>query len=153
MRGGARESDERLLDWLALSDRQVLVKEIAAQYDANPRTVEQAMYLVRRADREAHVDCPEVAPRETTDDQCHWFSQAPGEALGSGRQWHRGGVGTVEAFVTMGACDTDLMFGHLAIQIPPGNDSEATFRKLVDHVFKGVPGFRFGIVIGRELLA
>ncbi len=61
--------------------------------------------------------------------------------------------GTVEAFVTMGACDTGLMFGHLAIQIPPGNDSEATFRKLVDHVFKGVPGFRFGIVIGRELLA
>jgi hypothetical protein len=36
MRGGARESDERLLDWLALSDRQVPVKEIAAQYDANP---------------------------------------------------------------------------------------------------------------------
>lgn len=65
MRGGARESDERLLDWLALSDRQVPVKEIAARYDVNPRTVERAMYLIRRDDREAHSDCPEKDCRET----------------------------------------------------------------------------------------
>lgn len=56
MNGGTRSSDERLLHWLELSDQRVPVKEIAARYNVNPRTVEQAMYQVRRADREAHGD-------------------------------------------------------------------------------------------------
>lgn len=55
MRGGTRESDEKLLAWLKLSDQRVPVKEIASLYGVNPRTVEEAMYQVRKADKAAHA--------------------------------------------------------------------------------------------------
>lgn len=58
MPAASRRSDERRLDWLALSARGVRVKEIATRYGVNPRSADQALYLVRGDDREAHADCP-----------------------------------------------------------------------------------------------
>jgi len=56
MLGASRESDARLLDWLGLSAEGISVKEIADHYNVKPKTVEQAMYRVRKDDREAHKE-------------------------------------------------------------------------------------------------
>jgi hypothetical protein len=53
----------------------------------------------------------------------------------------------------MGGCAAGLMFGHPTIESPQGVDPEELIHHLVKHGFKGVPGLRFGVLVGSKLLA
>ena len=62
-------------------------------------------------------------------------------------------AGKREAFATLGGSASGLFLGHVITEFPPGADPAMAFRKLVDHAFDGVPGLRFGVVMGSSVLA